>query len=82
MKLRLGPLPNHELVKLTITIPVVVKEQLDQYAELHKATYGQTAEIGFFIAQILEQFMARDRAFQKTLKTSSRNRDTTPRSQP
>jgi hypothetical protein len=68
MKLRLGPLPKTEVVKLSITIPVVVKEQLDRYAELHKATYGQEGEIGIFIAQILEQFMARDRAFQKALR--------------
>ncbi len=68
MKLRLGPLPKTDVVKLSITIPEVVKNQLEAYAELHAAEYGQKSELGILIAQILEQFMARDRVFQRALR--------------
>jgi hypothetical protein len=82
MKLRLGPLPNTDAVKLTVTIPMVVKDQLDAYAELHAAEYGQRAEIGTFIAQILEQFMARDRAFQRLLRNRRSKLTVRPPSSP
>ena len=34
-KLRLGPLPRTEVVKLTISVPVELKAMLDEYADLH-----------------------------------------------
>jgi len=74
MKLRLGPLPKTEVVKLTVMIPIALKEQLDRYAELHAAEYGQTAELGVFITQILQQYLSRDRAFQRQLRSASTSR--------
>ena len=41
-KLRLGPLPSAETIKLTITVPVGLKIQLDRYAALHSETWGET----------------------------------------
>jgi hypothetical protein len=33
MKLRLGPLPRTEMVKVTISMSAALKEQLDRYAD-------------------------------------------------
>lgn len=75
MKLRLGRLPNPEVVKMTISMPIVLKEQLEKYMSLHQAAYGQpNNELGVFIAHILSHFLAHDRAFQKALKGHSGQR--------
>lgn len=42
-------LPNTESVKLTITIPVVLKGQLERYAELDAAEHGRSADLGVFV---------------------------------
>src|SRR3954452_15063789 len=72
MKLRLGPLPNPEVVKMTLTIPVCLKEHLEKYMHVHQEVHGQhNAEIGVFISHILVHFLAHDRAFQKSLRADS-----------
>jgi hypothetical protein len=40
-KLRLGPLPRTESVKLTFTCPASLKTELDRYAALHAQNYGR-----------------------------------------
>lgn len=65
-KLRLGPLPKTETVKLTITLTVVLKAELDRYAALHAQTYGEPIEAATLIPHMLEAFMARDRGFRKS----------------
>ena len=72
MKLRLGKLPNTDFVKLSIKVPMPVKDQLERYAELHNKIYGERSEVEAIIVQILSQFLARDRAFQKVLRSSSK----------
>lgn len=64
-KLRLGPLPKTETVKLTFTCPASLKENLEQYAELHAQTYGEPVDAVTLIPHMLEAFMARDRGFRK-----------------
>ena len=64
-KLRLGPLPKTETVKLTITLTVVLKTELDRYAALHAQTYGEPIDAATLIPHMLEAFMARDRGFKK-----------------
>ena len=39
-KLRLGPLPKTENVKLTFACPASLKADLDHYAALHAQAYG------------------------------------------
>jgi hypothetical protein len=39
-KLRLGPLPKVESVKLTFVCPSSLRADLDRYAALHAQTYG------------------------------------------
>lgn len=66
-KLRLGPLPKSESIKLTITLSTDSKNMLDQYATLHSKTYGESVDSTTLIPHMLEAFMVRDREFRKHL---------------
>ncbi|PXX08600.1 hypothetical protein C7399_12624 [Paraburkholderia tropica] len=65
-KLRLGPLPKTESVKLTFACPIALKADLDRYAELHARTYGEAVDATVLIPHMLEAFMAGDRGFKRT----------------
>lgn len=65
-KLRLGPLPKSETVKLTFVCPADLKAELDRYAALHAQTYGEPVDAATLIPHMLEAFMARDRGFKRT----------------
>ena len=65
-KLRLGPLPKTENVKLTFACPVSPKTQLDHYAALHAQIYGEAVDAVTLIPHMLEAFMAGDRGFRRT----------------
>lgn len=67
-KLRLGPLPKTETVKLTIAVTTALKVDLERYAALHAQTYGEPVDAATLIPHMLESFMMRDRGF-KSLKT-------------
>jgi hypothetical protein len=64
-KLRLGPLPDTQTVKLTFACPVSLKADLDRYAALHAQTYGNAVDAATLIPHMLEAFMARDRGFKR-----------------
>jgi len=64
-KLRLGPLTRSEVVRLTVVLPASVKADLDRYAELFGATYGQAVEAVTLVPHMLAAFMERDRGFQR-----------------
>ncbi len=64
-KLRLGPLPRSEVVRLTVVLPASVKADLDRYAELFGATYGEAIEAVTLVPHMLAAFMERDRGFRK-----------------
>ncbi|MFK4754657.1 DUF2274 domain-containing protein [Oceanobacter antarcticus] len=64
-KLRLGPLPKNETIKLTFTCPASLKEDLERYAELHAQTYGEPVDAVTLIPHMLESFMKRDRGFRQ-----------------
>lgn len=67
-KLRLGPLPKTENLKLTFTCPASLKADLEHYAALHSQTYGEEVDALTLIPHMLEAFMARDRVFKRTNK--------------
>ena len=67
-KLRLGPLPSTETIKLTITVPVGLKAQLDRYAALHSETWGETVLAADLIPHMLTQFILRDKAFKAVMR--------------
>ncbi|TAM22412.1 MAG: DUF2274 domain-containing protein [Rhodanobacter sp.] len=64
-KMRLGPLPNIESVKLTFACPVRLKADLERYAALHAQTYREPVDAVTLIPHMLEAFMAGDRGFRK-----------------
>jgi hypothetical protein len=69
-KLRLGPLPKTETVKLTIAVPTDVKASLDRYANLHSQVHGEKVDATALIPHMLAAFIARDRGF-KALQSKS-----------
>ncbi|MGN8198130.1 DUF2274 domain-containing protein [Salinisphaera sp. RV14] len=69
-KLRLGPLPRTETVKLTFTCPANLKADLERYAALHAETYGEPMDAVTLIPHMLEAFMARDRGFRRVSNSS------------
>jgi len=71
MKLRLGPLPRTEVVKITMTLPIQLKERLDGYAAVHSRIWGESVDAVSLIPHMLAQFVARDRAFRSASKRES-----------
>ena len=71
MKLRLGPLPRTDLVKLTITVPIQLKEQLDRYAAVHSREFGESVDAVTLIPHMLAQFVGRDHAFKAAARRAS-----------
>ena len=64
-KLRLGPLPKTESVKVTFSCLAGLKADLDRYAALHAQTYGEAVDAATLISHMLEAFLAGDRGFRK-----------------
>jgi len=67
-KLRLGPLPKTETVKVTIALTTALKADLERYAALHAQTYGEPIDAATLIPHMLEAFMARDRGFKRAAR--------------
>ncbi|WP_186121529.1 DUF2274 domain-containing protein [Burkholderia gladioli] len=67
-KLRLGPLPKTESVKLTFACPATLKADLDRYAALHAQTYGEAVDATTLIPHVLEAFMVGDRSFERLMR--------------
>ena len=78
-KLRLGPLPKTESIKLTFACPASLKADLDRYASLHAQTYGEAVDAVTLIPHMLEAFIGRDRGFraQSHMQQKRATRDTT-----
>lgn len=68
MKLRLGPLPDAGTVKLTIALAAPLKAQLDRYAEVHSANFGNPVDAPTLVPLMLAAFLAKDRAFQRAMR--------------
>ena len=71
IKLRLGPLPKTETLKLTFACSANLKVELDRYAALHAQTYGEAVDAVALIPHMLEAFMERDRGFKRLHKAQS-----------
>jgi hypothetical protein len=64
-KMRLGPLPKMESVKVTFGCTAALKMELERYAAMHAQTYGEPVDALMLIPYMLEAFMARDRGFRR-----------------
>ncbi len=71
-KLRLGPLPKTETLKLTIALTTALKADLERYAALHAQAYGEPVDAVTLIPHMLESLIARDRGFKKLHAALSR----------
>ncbi len=67
-KLRLGPLPRTETVKLTITLSIELKASLDRYADLHAQAWSEPVDVLALVPHMLAAFMERDRGFKALRK--------------
>lgn len=74
-KLRLGPLPRTESIKLTFACPANLKADLDRYAALHAQTYGEAVDAATLIPHMLEAFIAGDRGFRRSNGSSARRNE-------
>ncbi|NYT80249.1 DUF2274 domain-containing protein [Alcaligenaceae bacterium] len=72
-KLRLGPLPKTETVKLTFACPASLKAELERYAAQHAQTHGEAVDAVTLIPHMLEKFMAGDRGFKRRRDTIQAN---------
>jgi hypothetical protein len=68
VKLALGPLARTDSVKVTLTFAYTLKEDLDRYADVHSAAWGQKVEAADLIPHMLAQFLSKDRQFKKAIK--------------
>jgi hypothetical protein len=59
--LKLGPLPRHSTVLLTIVLLEPLKEELDAYAAEHSRLY-EPVETAALIPHMLQAFLRTDRA--------------------
>jgi len=64
MKLKIGPLPNPEKVKLLVQLSVELKVSLDRYAQLHSQIGGRKVDAATLIPYMLQLFIDRDRGFR------------------
>jgi hypothetical protein len=60
--LKLGPLPNQKMVRVTIMLPEPLKEELDAYATEHGRLY-EPVETAALIPHMLEAFPRTDRSW-------------------
>jgi len=70
-KLKLGPLPRTEIVKITLALSVELKTMLDRYAQLHAEASGEKNDPARLIPYMLEAFMNGDRAFTRANRRNS-----------
>lgn len=71
-KLKLGPLADDKLVKVTVELPASVHRDLAVYAEvLERETGHPVQEPPKLIVPMIERFMATDRGFAKARRTAS-----------
>ncbi|MET3518106.1 hypothetical protein ABIC63_005916 [Pseudacidovorax sp. 1753] len=68
-KLRLGPLPKADSVKVTFPCPTELKDDLERYAALHSQTYGEKVDAIALIPHMLDAFISRDRTFNRIRRT-------------
>jgi hypothetical protein len=75
--LKLGPLPNQKMVRVTITLPEPLKEELDAYAVEHGRLYGPV-ETAALIPHMLQAFLRNDRAWCSRRKQIRNQASTDP----
>ena len=76
-KLRIGPLPKTEVVRLTIALTAQVKADLDRYVATYADVYGEPVDAAVLVPHMLAAFMDRDRGFKKVRQAGEARRSST-----
>lgn len=66
--LKIAPLPDRTPVKLSIAVPPELQSDLQDYAAVYKATYGQDAKVVDLVPSMLKTFLAGDTEFRRARK--------------
>jgi hypothetical protein len=69
--LKLGPLPNQKMVRVTTMLAEPLKEELDAYAAEHSRLY-EPVETAALIPRMLQAFLRTDRAWCSRRKQRAR----------
>ena len=69
-KLKLGPLPSTEVVKVTIALPAALRGELERYARLLAESSGQPTDLTRLIPHMLAEFIRGDRAFRRASRSA------------
>ncbi len=64
-KLRIGPLPRPQLVKLTVTLPAELLADLERYATMHSQLHGEKVDAATLAPHMLARFIKNDRGFKR-----------------
>lgn len=64
-KLRLGPLPKQETVKMTVSLPAALKTDLERYAAMHSQLHGEQVDAAALAPHMLAWFLKNDRGFRR-----------------
>jgi hypothetical protein len=75
--LKLGPLPNQKMVRVTIMLPEPLKEELDAYAVEHSRLYGPV-ETAALIPHMLQAFLRTDRSWCSRRKRRGKRKPVEP----
>ena len=66
MKLKLGPIPDDKLVRLTITVSAELATLLRTYADAVGSGNSKPVTVERIVPRILERFIRTDRVFMRT----------------
>ncbi len=69
MNLKLGPIPDHKPVKITISLCPDIHAALSDYAEIHAREYGKQSSASEIAALMIEKFLTSDREFKRKRRT-------------
>ncbi|MCK5746262.1 MAG: DUF2274 domain-containing protein [Oricola sp.] len=69
MSLKLGPLPDRNPVKLSLSLTPDVHDALCDYASLHAKAHGREPPLPDLAALMIEEFLNCDAAFKRARKT-------------
>lgn len=64
-KLRIGPLPKQQLVKLTLSVSADLLADLERYAVMHSQLYGEKVDAATLAPHMLAWFLKNDRGFRR-----------------
>ena len=70
---RLQKLPDRTPVKIAIALMPGLHQELCDYAEVYRDTYGEAEPVAELIPQMLAAFLASDRGFAKARKALGRS---------